>query len=112
MFEAVESLLGEHAELERRLAAARDPRRRPDWPRPLNQRYAELTAIITTWREWQRLGEDLAAARELAAEDPGFAGEVEALATQREVAEERLRRLLVPARPGRRQGRAARDQVR
>src|SRR5207342_1201774 len=98
MFEGVESLLGEHAELERRLAL---PETHADarTAKRLNQRYAELTAIITTWREWQGTAEDLAAARELAAEDPGFAGEVEAIATQREVAEERLRRLLVPRDP-------------
>src|SRR6185295_4030529 len=98
MFEAVESLLGEHAELERRLAL---PETHADarTAKALNQRYAELTAIITTWRAWQRTGGDLAAARELAAEDPAFADEVEALATQREAEEERLRRLLVPRDP-------------
>src|SRR3954468_24267869 len=98
MFEAVEGLLGEHAELERRLAL---PETHADarTAKTLNQRYAELTAIITTWRDWQRAGEDLDAARELAAEDPAFATEVDSLAGQREVAEERLRRLLVPRDP-------------
>jgi peptide chain release factor 1 len=98
MFEGVESLLGEHAELEGQLALPEthaDARR----AKALNQRYAELTAIITTWRDWQQTAGDLAAARELAAEDPTFADEVDALATQREVAEERLRRLLVPRDP-------------
>ena len=77
MFEAVEGLLAEHAELEARLAL---PETHADarTAKTLNQRYAELTAIITTWREWQRAGDDLAAARELAAEDPAFADEVEA----------------------------------
>jgi peptide chain release factor 1 len=95
MFEAVESLLGEHAELERRLAL---PETHADarTAKRLNQRYAELTAIITTWRDWQRLGGDLAAAHELAAEDPAFAEEVEQLTGQQEVAAERLRRLLIP----------------
>src|SRR4051812_19837010 len=98
MFEAVEGLLGEHAELERRLAL---PETHADarTAKTLNQRYAELSAIITTWREWQRIGDDLAAARELAAEDPGFADEVEQLSAQREAGEERLRRLLVPRDP-------------
>src|SRR3954468_2437895 len=92
MFEAVEGLLGEHAELERRLAL---PETHADarTAKTLNQRYAELTAIITTWREWQATADDLAAARELAAEDPAFAGEVDSIAVQREVAEERLRGL-------------------
>jgi len=101
MFEGVESLLGEHAELERRLAL---PETHADarTAKRLNQRYAELTAIITTWRDWQRLGGDLIAAHELAAEDADdttFADEVEQLADQREVAAERLRRLLVPRDP-------------
>ncbi len=98
MFEAVEGLLGEHAELERRLAL---PETHADarTAKTLNQRYAELTAIITTWREWQATADDLTAARQLAAEDPTFAAEVDAIAAQREVAEERLRRLLVPRDP-------------
>jgi peptide chain release factor 1 len=98
MFEGVEGLLAEHAELEARLALP-ETHADPRTAKTLNQRYAELTAIITTWREWQQAGDDLTAARELAAEDPAFAGEVEALATQREAAEERLRRLLVPRDP-------------
>jgi peptide chain release factor 1 len=100
MFEAVESLLGEHAELEARLAL---PETHADarTAKALNQRYAELTAIITTWREWQRTAGDIAAARELAGEDPdaAFADEIDALSSQREAAEERLRRLLAPRDP-------------
>jgi len=99
MFEAVEGLLGEHAELEAQLAL---PETHADarTAKALNQRYAELTAIITTWREWHRAGGDLEAARELAAEDPAFAAEVATLSDQREAAEERLRRLLAPRDPG------------
>jgi peptide chain release factor 1 len=98
MFEVVEGLLSEHAELETRLAL---PETHADarLAKTLNQRYAELTAIITTWREWQGTADDLAAARELAAEDPAFATEADSIAAQREVAEERLRRLLVPRDP-------------
>src|SRR6478609_7726798 len=98
MFEAVEGLLGEHAELERRLAL---PETHEDarTAKRLNQRYAELTAIITTWREWQQAGEDVAAARELAAEDATFAAEVGSQEARRETAEERLRRLLAPRDP-------------
>jgi peptide chain release factor 1 len=101
MFDAVAGLLGEHAELETKLAL---PETHADarTAKRLNQRYAELTAIITTWREWQRTGDDIAAARELAAEESdasGFAGEIETLSVQREEAEERLRRLLAPRDP-------------
>ena len=95
MFEAVESLAAEHADIEQQLA---DPAVHADQSRArrLNQRYAELTAIITTWREWQQLGDDIGAARELAAEDPTFEDEAEDLSARREQTEERLRHLLVP----------------
>ena len=95
MFEAVEGLVEEHAELEHRLA---DPGIHADQglAKRLNQRYAELSAIVRTYREWQQLGDDVGAARELAAEDPSFAEEADQLAVRREVAEERLRHLLVP----------------
>ncbi|NYD59654.1 peptide chain release factor 1 [Nocardioides marinisabuli] len=95
MFEAVESMLGEHAELEARLA---EPETHADarLAKRLNRRYSELSAVIRTWREWQRLGEDAGAARELAGEDPSFAEEAVELDARREEAAERLRRLLVP----------------
>ncbi len=95
MFEAVEGMLDEHRDLEERLA---EPETHADarLSKQLNQRYAELSSIIGAWREWQRLGEDLEAARELAAEDPTCAEEVTALAGRRADAEERLRRMLVP----------------
>ncbi len=98
MFEAVEGMLTEHAELEERLGA---PETHADarLAKRLNQRYAELSGVISTWRQWQQLGEDLGAARELAAEDPGFAAEADLIEAQRARSEERLRRLLVPRDP-------------
>jgi len=98
MFEAVEGLLSEHAELEGRLA---EPETHADarLAKRLNQRYAELSAIIGTWREWKQYAVDLEAARELAAEDPAFEVEADALARGRAEAEERLRRQLVPRDP-------------
>jgi peptide chain release factor 1 len=98
VFEAVEGMLAEHAELETRLAL---PETHADarLARTLNRRYAELNAIIAAWREWQQYGDDADAARELAADDPSFAEEVEVLLGQREEAAERLRRLLVPRDP-------------
>jgi peptide chain release factor 1 len=94
-FEAVEGLLTEHHELEGRLAA---PETHADarLAKRLNQRYAELSAIIGAYRHWQQLGDDVEAARSLAAEDAAFAEEADQLAEQRVEAEERLRRLLVP----------------
>ena len=98
MFEAVDGLVEEHAQLEHRLAA---PETHADarLAKRLNQRYAQLSAVIGAWREWQEYGDDLGAARELAAEDPSFEAEAQALVEKRAVAEERLRRLLVPRDP-------------
>ncbi|QCX28051.1 peptide chain release factor 1 [Nocardioides jishulii] len=98
MFEAVEGMVAEHADLEQRLAA---PETHADQrlAKQLNQRYAELSAVIVAWREWTGLQDDLTAARELASDDPDFAEEAEALAARIPVAEERLRHLLVPRDP-------------
>jgi peptide chain release factor 1 len=95
MFEAVEGLIAEHAELENTLA---DPALHGDQVRAkrVNQRYAELSAILRAHREWQQLGDDIEAARELSGEDPSFAVEAEELSERRVVAEERLRHLLIP----------------
>ena len=64
MFEAVEGMREEHADLERRLAL---PETHADQrlAKQLNQRYAELTAVVTTWQDWLQLGDDIEAAREL-----------------------------------------------
>ncbi|GAB3764566.1 peptide chain release factor 1 [Nocardioides ginsengisegetis] len=95
MFEAVEGLVAEHEQLEARLA---EPETHADarLAKRLNQRYAALSATIGAWRDLQQIDDDLGAARELAGEDPAFAEEAETLVERRAVAEERLRRLLVP----------------
>jgi len=98
MFDAVDGLEAEHAELESRLG---DPEVHAD-PRlakRLNQRYAELSRIIGAKHELDGLVDDVEAARELAAEDPSFAAEAERLGERRQAAEEQLRRLLVPRDP-------------
>ncbi|REF35411.1 peptide chain release factor 1 [Thermasporomyces composti] len=98
MFEAVEALLAEHAELERRLA---DPALHADQAaaRRAGRRYAELQRIVSVYTAWQKTGEDLAAARELAKEDPSFGEEAERLEQERRRLEERLRLLLLPRDP-------------
>jgi peptide chain release factor 1 len=95
MFEAVDALVAEHAELERRMA---DPsvHSDPGLAKRLGQRYAELSAIVRTYHDWQQLEGDIGAARELAGEDASFAEEATQLEERRAVAEERLRHLLVP----------------
>jgi peptide chain release factor 1 len=98
VFEQVQSLLDEHAQLERELA---DPSVHADAgkARQLGRRYAELGPIIAAYRQWSTLGEDAQAARELAAEDPTFAGEAERLVGEQAEVAERLRELLVPRDP-------------
>ena len=97
-FDSARPLLAEHAEIEQRLgepAAHADP----SLLRRLNKRYAALSPVVAAYREWERARDDLEAAGELAAEDPGFAAEVPALTAEVERAAEVLHRLLVPRDP-------------
>ncbi|SMQ68077.1 peptide chain release factor 1 [Agreia sp. VKM Ac-1783] len=98
MFESVETLLTEHDELQEQLA---DPALHSDPARSkkVNRRYAELSRIIAAYRQWQQLESDLAAAQEMASEDASFAEEVPGITEDLAVAEERLRRLLIPRDP-------------
>ena len=98
MFEQVAELVREHAELERRLA---DPSIHADQSkaRTLGRRYAELGPVVTAYREWKRLGDDLGAARELADDDSTFAAEIPELERRRGELEEELRLLLLPKDP-------------
>ncbi|NED89856.1 PCRF domain-containing protein, partial [Streptomyces sp. SID11233] len=57
------------------------------------------TPIVGTYRAWRATGDDIATARELAAEDPEFAAEVKELDERREELTEKLRLLLVPRDP-------------
>ena len=98
MFEAVEGMLAEHAEVERRLSEP-ETHTDPVLSKRLNQRYAALSAVIRTWQEWRRLGDDATAAAELGAEDPTFAAEAQDLTERRDRAADRLRELLVPRDP-------------
>ncbi|WP_053203202.1 peptide chain release factor 1 [Jiangella muralis] len=98
MFEGVEALVSEHAELEQRLA---DPsvHAEPSLAKRLNRRYAELTAIVAAYRAWRQAGDDRAAALELAADDSAFAAEAAELAAKQDELAERLRMLLLPRDP-------------
>ena len=91
-------LVAKHAEIEQQLA---DPAVHgdPATLRRLNKRYAALAPTVAAYRAWERASEDLATARELAADDAGFAEEVPALAEAEAGAAEGLRRLLVPRDP-------------
>ncbi|HKT02182.1 MAG TPA: peptide chain release factor 1 [Rugosimonospora sp.] len=92
------ALLDEYAELEQRLA---DPAIHADQnaARKVGRRFAELTPIHKAAAELTQLRADITAARELAAEDPGFADEVSALESSLPALEERLAELLIPRDP-------------
>lgn len=98
MFDQVQSLLDEHADLERKLA---DPSIHADAAkaRQLGRRYAELGPIVAVYQEWLSLGDDIQAAKELVADDASFADEAERLQRERDEVAERLRLLLVPRDP-------------
>jgi peptide chain release factor 1 len=98
MFDRLGDLASEHAELERALADP-DVHSDADQARTLAKRYAELTPIVNAYREWQQVGDDEQAARELALEDASFAKEADELAAARAVLEDRIRTLLVPRDP-------------
>jgi peptide chain release factor 1 len=92
------TLLAEFADLERQLA---DPAVHGDQGRArrVGRRYAELAPIYRTATDLDAARADQAAARELAAEEPGFAGEAEAQAARVRRLEQRLAELLVPRDP-------------
>ncbi len=98
MFEVCEDLVAEYTDIEAQLSR---PEIHADQAkaRRIGRRFAELRPVIADYRSWLSLGEDLAAARELAGEDPAFADEATALETQQAEVAERLRLLLVPRDP-------------
>ncbi|GAB76727.1 bacterial peptide chain release factor 1 (bRF-1) [Austwickia chelonae] len=98
MLESAAAQAQEYAEIEARLA---DPAIFADQSlvKKLNKRYAALAPIVRSYGEVQGITDDLAAARELAAEDASFAEEIPALQEKLDVARSRLRALLVPRDP-------------
>jgi len=98
LFESAGPLRDEFAELE---AALSDPSIHADVARArkVGRRYAELTPIIKGMDEYNRLTDDLTAARELAADDETFAAEAAELEKRLPVVAERLTRLLAPRDP-------------
>ncbi|MGO1627538.1 MULTISPECIES: peptide chain release factor 1 [unclassified Microbacterium] len=98
MFESVDALIDEHRRVQEELsdpAVHADPAR----AKRVNRRYAELNRIVQAHQTWVSAGEDLDAARELAAEDEAFAAEVPSLEEHLAESQERLRRLLIPRDP-------------
>lgn len=98
MFESVKSLLAEHEDLQQQLSDP-DLHADPARAKKVNRRYAELSQIKVAYENWQQLGDDLEAARELAKEDESFAAEIPELEESHATAQEKLRRLLIPRDP-------------
>ncbi|MBM6623109.1 peptide chain release factor 1 [Micrococcaceae bacterium RIT802] len=98
MFESVQGLLDEHADLQRQLS---DPAVYQDQSlaRKLGRRSAQLNGIVEAHKRYTQLTEDLEAARSMAEEDAEFAEEAARLEQDLPVAEEKLRRLLIPRDP-------------
>ncbi|GAB3032475.1 peptide chain release factor 1 [Parafrigoribacterium mesophilum] len=98
MFESVKTLLAEHEDLQGQLS---DPALHSDPVRSkrVNRRYAELSRIVAAYHEWRELTDDLAAATEMADEDESFAEEIPEMQEKLDIAQERLRRLLIPRDP-------------
>jgi peptide chain release factor 1 len=98
MFDSVDALIAEYAELQEKLG---DPAIHADagQSKKLNRRFAELSRIIAAHERWRALTEDLAAAKDMAGEDESFAAEVPTLETAVFDAAENLRSLLIPRDP-------------
>lgn len=95
---AIDTLLAEHADLERQLA---DPALHADAgrARKAGRRFSQLTPIVTTHRKLEAARGDLEAARELAADDASFAAEVPELEAEVDRLETQLSDLLAPRDP-------------
>ena len=98
MFDQVQTLVDEYADLERQLA---DPSVHADQSKAkaLGRRYAELGPIVTAYQRWVSLGDDITAARELAGEDSAFADEAQRLEADRADVADQLTELLIPRDP-------------
>ena len=98
MFDACVELTAEYSAIEERLAEP-GVHADPSEARRLARRHAELRPTIEAYRTWIALGDDIAAARELADADPAFEDEAATLEVQRHEIADRLRELLVPRDP-------------
>ena len=96
--DAVESVLAEHADLERQLS---DPDLHNDTvnARRVGKRFAQLAPIAGTYRKLETARGDLEAARELAADDSSFAAEVTELEAKVAELDNQLTDMLAPRDP-------------
>lgn len=97
-FATMPEILKEYETLE---AAMADPSIHADQgkARQLGKRYAQLGPVIAGYRAYKKAEDDLAAAKELAEVDEGFAAELPALEASLQDAAEKLEELLLPRDP-------------
>jgi peptide chain release factor 1 len=95
---AIDALLSEHAELERRMS---DPALHadPTAARKVGRRFAQLAPIVSTYRKLEAARGDLETARELAVEDESFAAEVVDLEMRIAELDTQLTDMLAPRDP-------------
>jgi peptide chain release factor 1 len=98
MFDKLDDVLAEHADLEKQLS---DPSVHADQnrARDLGRRYSELTPVVEAYLAYRAVDDDLATAKELADEDASFRDEVPVLEARREELTARLREALIPKDP-------------
>jgi peptide chain release factor 1 len=98
VFDSVDALIAEYAELQERLG---DPAVHADagLSKKLNRRFAELSKIIAAHEKFTNLTDDLAAAKEFASADEALAAEVPGMEIAVQEAAEALRSLLIPRDP-------------
>ena len=97
-FATMPEILKEYETLE---AAMADPSIHSDQgkARQLGKRYAQLGPVIAGYRAYKKCEDDLAAAKELAEVDEGFAAELPALEQSLQESAEKLEELLLPRDP-------------
>ena len=97
-FASAHEMVREYQELEKQMA---DPSIHEDQgkARQLGRRYAQLGPVVAGFNAWKSANDDLAAAREMAAEDPDFAAEIPAMEASAAAAAEKLEELLLPRDP-------------
>jgi peptide chain release factor 1 len=97
-FAKADEMLAEYEEIEKQLS---DPAIHGDQnkARTLGKRFAQLGPVIAGFRKYQKLVDDLAAAKELADIDEEFKAEAERIEAQLPDAKAELEELLLPADP-------------
>ncbi|ASW24842.1 peptide chain release factor 1 [Bifidobacterium pseudolongum] len=97
-FPAALTALEEYRNIEQQMAQP-EAASNPDTMRKLGRRHAQLAGIVTAYRQYRALADDLEAAREMAADDADFAAEAKRLEDELPAAQERLRTALIPRDP-------------